>query len=109
MLCDSYTPPRRSSPISTFLSAPNPFAPKFFPLTLLSDPHLLNPTVSNSYKMVGGGVEAVKRPCPNPLKINTCTTVRKCCKQKTYAPAKPLDAILTKIKGGRGAYGSPGI
>src|SRR5438477_91053 len=39
--------------------------------------------------MVGGnGVEAVKRPYANPFKINTCTTVRKCCKQKTYAAAK---------------------
>ena len=99
--------PRRSPPISTLLSAPNRFAPKFFPLTLLSDAHLLNPTVSISYRNGGGrgGVEAVKRPCANPFKINTCTAVRKCCKQKTYTPAKPSGCNTYKNTGGGGRYG----
>src|SRR5206468_9420723 len=94
----------RSLPFSTISWALKSLASNSFPITLFSDPHPLNHTVSISYKTGGGeGVEAVKRPCANPFKINTCTAVRKCCKQRTYAQAKPSGcSTYKKHEGGWG-------
>ena len=41
----------------------------------------------------------------SPFRINTYRNVRKCCKQKTYAPAKPFRCNTYK-KPGAGAVGS---
>ena len=100
--------PRRSSPISTFLSAPNPFAPKFFPLTLLSDLHLLNPTVSISYKNGGGegrGSRQSSAHVPTPLKSTLARQPASVANKRLTPRLSPLQATLTKIIGGGVGYG----
>src|ERR1700730_9760446 len=57
--------------------------------------------------------------CPDPVGVTahycfksfTCNThgsLRKCCKQKTYAQLSPLNATFTKNRGGWGCYGLSG-
>src|SRR5947208_2974432 len=96
--------PRRSPPISTFLSADR-FAPKFFPLTLLSDPHPLNPVASTSCR---NGGERGKGPrqssahVPTPLKSTPARQSVGVANKGLTPKLSLLDATLTKNIGGWG-------
>src|SRR5436853_3966912 len=99
--------PRRSPPISTFLSAPNRFAPKFFPLTFLADPHLLSPAVSISCRNGGGGEKGSRQSSAHvttPLKSTLARQSASVANKRLTSWLSPVHATLTKIMGGSRRY-----
>ena len=78
-----------------------PYPPKSFPLYSFADPHPLNPFASILYKNIGG---RVVHSCLSSkfFSCHTCTTPRKCCKQKTYVAGKSFKCNTYKKHRGWG-------
>src|SRR5713101_9647969 len=86
-----------------------PLPSKSHGIISFADPHSLTPIESYPYKNIGGrgrrsDVLTFRRAdVPYPPKSFSCNTYgspRKCCKQKTYGPAKPFRCNTYKKQGG---------
>jgi len=110
--------PRRSrASFHGLTSIPCPLSPKSLPLNLFADPHPLNLVTSIFYKnsggraypelhspacpdLIGDPVGITARPRLKSFNCNTYEPPHKCCKQKTYAIAKPFRCNTYKKPGG---------
>src|SRR5712692_762624 len=90
---------------------PCPVSPNSHGINIFADPPPLTPIESYPYKNIGGrgrrsDVQTFRRAdVPYPPKSFSCNTYgspRKCCKQKTYGPAKPFRCNTYKKQGAGG-------
>src|SRR5437879_4301884 len=87
----------RGLQFSTIPWARNPLVSNSFPLTFLADPHLLNPTVSISYKNGGGkGSRQSSTHVPTPLKSTPAGQSTSVANKGLTPKLSLLDATLTK-------------
>ncbi len=95
----------RSLPFSTISWALKSLASNSFPITLLSDSHPLNLTVSISYKTGGGkGSRQSSAHVPTPLKSTLARQSASVANKGLTPRLSPLDAALTKnTRGGGGS------
>src|SRR5438874_13672409 len=91
----------RSLRFSAISCARNPLTSNPFPLTLLSDPHRLNPAVSISYKNRGGkGSRHSSAHVPTLLKSTLARQSASVANKRLTSRLSPVDATLTKNMGG---------